>query len=110
MLSLKAELERERATVVVAEKAQQPVGLLVVWTIPPDELHVLELAVLPSHRRQGVAKQMLAWAFHKHRFVFHILSWCNHCNRLSGFMKQGFYSESSIISRPSNTVAIVRYH
>ena len=54
------ELERERATVLVQEQQDgQVAGWIVTWRVPPDELHILELAVSPHHRRQGIATSLL---------------------------------------------------
>lgn len=41
------------------EGERQAVGLVVAWEVPPDELHILELAVLPQHRRRGIARQLM---------------------------------------------------
>jgi ribosomal-protein-alanine N-acetyltransferase len=54
------ELERERATVLVDEQSNgQLSGWIVTWRVPPDELHLLELAVSPDYRRQGIATSLL---------------------------------------------------
>ncbi|KAG7673960.1 hypothetical protein Ndes2526B_g02564 [Nannochloris sp. 'desiccata'] len=60
------ELERERAIVIVDEQPNgQVAGWIVTWRVPPDELHVLELAVCPSHRRKGIATSLLLAALNK---------------------------------------------
>jgi ribosomal protein S18 acetylase RimI-like enzyme len=65
--ALQAEILRDRATVLVVERQQHAVGLLVAWAVPPDELHVMELAVLPEHRRQGLARRLMQQAIDMHR-------------------------------------------
>jgi ribosomal-protein-alanine N-acetyltransferase len=60
------ELERERATVLVDETPDgQIAGWIVTWRVPPDELHILELAVSPHHRRQGIATSLLLAALNE---------------------------------------------
>ena len=59
------ELYRERATVLVEDKEGIIAGWIVTWHVPPDELHILELAVHPTYRRQGVANSLLAAALGK---------------------------------------------
>jgi ribosomal-protein-alanine N-acetyltransferase len=60
------ELERERATVLLDEQPNGKVtGWIVTWRVPPDELHILELAVCPTHRRKGIATSLLLAALNK---------------------------------------------
>lgn len=47
------------ASVVVAEVKGSPAGWAVGWHVPPDELQILEVAVSPAHRCQGVATALL---------------------------------------------------
>jgi [ribosomal protein S18]-alanine N-acetyltransferase len=69
---VEAELDRQRAIVLVADvetdssAAASPVGWLAAWRVPPDELHVLELAVSPHYRRKGVASALLRHLFQEH--------------------------------------------
>ncbi|GAB4814989.1 hypothetical protein N2152v2_002035 [Parachlorella kessleri] len=60
--NLECEVLVAGSIVLVAEKDEKAVGLLVAWRVPPDELHVLELAVLPDYRRQGLAQQLMRQA------------------------------------------------
>ena len=53
------ELYRERATVLVEDRDGETAGWIVTWHVPPDELHILEVAVSPDHRRQGIATSLL---------------------------------------------------
>jgi len=60
------ELERERATVLLDEQPNgEKAGWIVTWRVPPDELHILELAVCPNHRRKGIATSLLLAALNK---------------------------------------------
>ena len=53
------ELDRERATVLVKDYNGDVGGWIVTWHVPPDELHILEVAVASRHRRQGIATELL---------------------------------------------------
>lgn len=53
------ELTRARAITLVAERQDQAVGWLAAWAVPPDECHILEVAVHPAHRRQHIASWLL---------------------------------------------------
>ena len=35
------------------------VGWVVGWMVPPDEVHIMDVAVDPGHRRQGIATKLL---------------------------------------------------
>ena len=60
-VDLEAELNREIALpwVVRETQAGPPVGFLLAWSVA-DELHLLELASHPEHRRLGFARQLLS--------------------------------------------------
>lgn len=53
------ELKRERATVLISEDDGTVHGWLVIWRVPPDEMHVLEIAIGPQYRRQGLGSALL---------------------------------------------------
>lgn len=54
------ELERERAQVFVSDDGSGLVtGWVVAWTIPPDELHIMEVGVLPEYNRTGIGTALL---------------------------------------------------
>ena len=56
---LARELDHDWSTVLVAEgPGGAPVGFAIFWTIQ-DEIHLLDVAVDPDHRRQGVATALL---------------------------------------------------
>jgi ribosomal-protein-alanine acetyltransferase len=53
------ELHRERATVLISEDRGCLHGWLVTWRVPPDEIHVLEVAISPQYRRRGFGSALL---------------------------------------------------
>lgn len=59
----KRELDHEWSTVLLAESPTDGtlVGLIIFWLVH-DELHILNVAVRPTCRRQGVANRLLAEA------------------------------------------------
>ncbi|KAL4423905.1 hypothetical protein ABPG75_001206 [Micractinium tetrahymenae] len=63
---IKAELSRERATVLVVDHGAGPVGWAVGWAVP-GELHVMNVAVHPDHRRRGHARALLTTLIELHR-------------------------------------------
>lgn len=69
--SLQAELSRERATVLVVDHGDGPVGWAVGWAVP-GELHVMNIAVHPDHRRRGHARALLAALIDLHGWVSRI--------------------------------------
>ncbi|HKK71729.1 MAG TPA: ribosomal protein S18-alanine N-acetyltransferase [Candidatus Krumholzibacteria bacterium] len=57
--ALAAELQGDpRRMPMVAVHAGKVVGFALVWVIA-DEVHLVNLAVLPDHRRRGIAQQLL---------------------------------------------------
>lgn len=59
-LDVKAELERRFARIWVGRLApsKPAAGFLLAWTVA-DELHVINVATHPEHRRQGVAHALM---------------------------------------------------
>lgn len=54
------ELTRERAKVLVSDDGGGLItGWVVAWTIPPDELHIMEVGVLPEYKRSGIGTALL---------------------------------------------------
>jgi ribosomal-protein-alanine N-acetyltransferase len=56
--NLREELARPWARVWLAREGARIVGFLVVWHVA-DELHVLNVAVLPERRRGGVGRELM---------------------------------------------------
>jgi len=68
---LERELTHEWSTILLAEELQpdggyQILGFAIVWLVH-DELHVLNVATDPPHRRRGVAQAVMAAAVEKAR-------------------------------------------
>lgn len=59
---LREELARPWARLWVARSGGTAVGYLVSWHVV-DELHVLNVAVVPEFRRQGIARALMEEAF-----------------------------------------------
>ena len=60
--AFKRELEHDWSTILVAVPAGGPIeGFLIFWLVA-DEIHVLNVATAPPHRRRGVARLLLAEA------------------------------------------------
>ena len=59
-VDLEAELKREIALpwLIRDHEAGPPLGFLLAWSVV-DELHLLELASHPEHRRKGLARALL---------------------------------------------------
>jgi ribosomal-protein-alanine N-acetyltransferase len=62
-VTVSAELDRPWAELWLARlgEGSPPVGYLLAWHVA-DELHVLSVATLPAHQRQGVGRALLAHA------------------------------------------------
>lgn len=65
---MQAELSRERATVLVVDQGAGAVGWAVGWAVP-GELHIMNIAVHPDHRRRGHARALLAALIELHRWA-----------------------------------------
>ncbi|KAL4434799.1 hypothetical protein ABPG77_005326 [Micractinium sp. CCAP 211/92] len=65
-MQIEAELSRERATVLVVDQGSGAVGWAVGWAVP-GELHIMNVAVHPDHRRRGHARALLAALISLHR-------------------------------------------
>lgn len=65
---LRRELAHEWSTIYLAEEPEEDrlLGFIVFWLVA-DEIHVLNLAVHPFHRRRGVAGAMLEAALERAR-------------------------------------------
>ncbi len=65
-----AEFGQPHSTTIVARPAvgedHQIIGYLIFWTLF-DEMHILNLAVHPSYRRRGVARQLFTEAIRRAR-------------------------------------------
>jgi len=61
------EIDRERATILVSDRDGDITGWLIAWNVPPDELQIMEIAVMENHRRQGVATALLSSLLSDHR-------------------------------------------
>lgn len=59
---LREELARPWSRLWVARSGEIAVGFLVCWHVV-DELHVLNVATLPEHRRRGIASALMDEAF-----------------------------------------------
>ncbi|MCP3167181.1 ribosomal protein S18-alanine N-acetyltransferase [Myxococcus qinghaiensis] len=60
---LKRELQHEWSTILLVEEAQESgppllLGLAIFWIVH-DEVHVLNVATAPQHRRRGVARAVM---------------------------------------------------
>jgi len=60
---LKRELQHEWSTILLVEEAQEAgppllLGLAIFWIVH-DEVHVLNVATAPQHRRRGVARAVM---------------------------------------------------
>jgi len=57
-----AELKRDQARYFVSEESGQVTGYLGYWEAP-GEAHLITVAVHPNHRRKGIARALLEYAF-----------------------------------------------
>lgn len=55
---------------LVADEGGAAVGWAVGWAVP-EELHLMNVAVHPSHRRRGHARALLVALIQRHRWVCH---------------------------------------
>jgi len=58
----KTELERRPAVCLVVRDGPEILGHLIFWLIPPD-IHILNIAVKPAFRRQGLGRLLLDYLF-----------------------------------------------
>lgn len=56
--SFRNELDHEQGVFVVAERNRDPVGFGAAWVLS-DEAHIINLAVDPENRRQGLATRLV---------------------------------------------------
>jgi ribosomal-protein-alanine N-acetyltransferase len=56
------ELQNPHSRLTIAEQRGQVIGYLCCWYVV-DEIHILDVAVHPEHRRQGVGERLLSHAF-----------------------------------------------
>jgi [ribosomal protein S18]-alanine N-acetyltransferase len=59
--SLREELHRPWALVWVAWKGEDAVGSIAIWVVA-DEVHVLDVATHPAHRREGIGSALVTQA------------------------------------------------
>ncbi len=76
--SFLAELgQRHSRTLVIGPPASQPWqtwGYLIFWVVA-DEMHILNLAIHPDHRRRGLARQLLQEGLRQARALGVITAW-----------------------------------
>jgi ribosomal-protein-alanine N-acetyltransferase len=59
---LPGDLASPRRRVLVARRGPAAVGVVVVTTVPDDEVHLVDVAVVPEERHRGLATRLLATA------------------------------------------------
>lgn len=94
--SLRDEMARAWSRIWVArERSGPPVAFLVSWHVA-DELHVLNVATAPPHRRRGFARALIdtALAYAKDQRVRHVLLEVRRSNRgaILLYRSVGFYA------------------
>lgn len=86
-----SELKQQAATVLVARMDSRLAGYIDYWTIL-DEIHLINIAVHPDHRRLGIATQLFNYMMDKHspRLVYLEVRSSNQVARLF-YEKLGFH-------------------
>ncbi len=74
-------------TTLVATIDEKPAGFLAVQELPPDEVEILNLAVHPAHKRQGVASVLLG-SIHARKLFLDVRA--SNAPALSFYRKHGF--------------------
>jgi ribosomal-protein-alanine N-acetyltransferase len=92
---LREELERPWARLWAARSGSVTVAFLVAWHVS-DELHVLNVATHPSHRRKGIGLALMeeALRFAQGKKVRHVLLEVRRSNRpaIALYRRLGFYA------------------